>query len=273
MKVFATAVLLSLTSGLTSAASAVCTKPIALIPPASYLSGDISRSRQPQLDTVVVTKLLSTMGCTVLPPTAAQRAGTPASHSLSLFEGRADHHIPRGYAGIWLRNKVYSFIAFSKKTAGQVSSLADLASFAQSGNIKLGLHPGNRYGLTLRRLYRRYGIPHHIVFNHSQERRIRLLMEGKVDLIYDDLIHAYRIHTALGSVTALRDLSLFTRIEPVFLITPQPTDPELARLLEKLAARPEQLKARYRKELRAIIPEPQAQRRLFPLITSPQARR
>lgn len=268
MNVIATSFLLSLTS----AAYGLCTKPLVLVPPASYQRQDISRSRQPHLDIVVISRMLTKLGCKVIAsPNPKTQKGKPPL-VLNLFEGRGDRQIPAGYSGVWLRNKVYGFITSSPKPPGQFAGLADLAGFMKGRNIKLGLHPSNRYGLTLRRLYRQLGIPHNIIFNQSQERRVRLLLEGKVDLIYDDLIHAHRTHTALGARQPLSDLAFFTRIEPVFLIAPQPTAPELTAILEHLAKQPEALKASYRRELVKLIPLKATQKKLFPLITSPQPR-
>lgn len=264
MNVLATALSLSLATG----AYGLCTKPIALIPPTSQQTNDFSRSRHPQIDMVVVSSLLASFGCRVVAKAPDGRSKNPP-HTLKLFEGRGENTIPAGYSGVWLRNKVYGFMASSQQVAGRLGGLATIAAFLQNRDIKLGLHPSNRYGLTLRRLYRQFGMPQNIVFNQSLERRIRLLIEGKVDLIYDDLIHAHRTHTALGSSTPLKGLALFTRIEPVFLIAPQPVDPELTAVLEKLAQHASTMKAGYREELAAIIPDQVSRQKLFTLVTTP----
>lgn len=263
MNVLFTALSLSLASG----AYGLCTKPIALIPPASHQTDDISRSRHPQLDTVVVSRILSQLGCSVVVGGGQKRS---PSHALKLFEGRTDNSIPVGYSGVWLRNRVYGFMASSAPLAGRLAGLSDLAAFVRNRDIKLGLHPSNRYGLTLRRLYRQFGMPQNIVFNQSLERRIRLLLEGKVDLIYDDLIHAHRTHAALGSPAPLKGLPLFIRVEPVFLIAPQPIDPELTAVLEKLAQRADAIKDGYSSELAAIVSDEAMRRKLVGLVTSPR---
>lgn len=255
-------------------ASSACTKPVAIERPvryhssdyssdhssyrSSYHSPDHSQPYQPHLDQQVVAGILKSLGCGVVSANSRNLKKKTATHTMLLYEDRAASGIPAGYEGVWLRNRVYGLLSANGDIITKLSSASNMTSNMSSllllQNFKLSMSPDSRYGLTLRRMYRSLGKTQNILFNQSLERRIRLLAEGKVQLIFDDLLESHRLNGLMGQPSRLVSLPFFRAIEPIYLIAAKPAHPELAAVFSHIKQQRGMIRGAYLGRLKSIVP-------------------
>lgn len=227
----------------------ICTKPVLIEAPLSYRKDEVARSPYAPMDIVVVTSFLRKLGCQVVQQSKAKPLRKIGKIDLALYEANAQAGIPAGYSGVWLRNKVYGLVATSMPSMSGIAANPLLAL----PRLKLAIDPASRFGSALRRLYRHAGKTGQVLFNQSLERRLRLLHEGRVDIVFDDLVNAHRIHFAMGNQKTLIPLPFFQSIEPVYLIAPMPTSGDVTAILEELASRKTEIRSAYRQYLGTFV--------------------